>query len=112
MSSTIIQIQADLEEASATCGAGFFATLRRILIPLMRPGMVAGWVILATFFLREFSSSIFLYSPGAEPLGPLLYFYYQEGSFGAMAGVGVLITLLSVLMVIGARAFTRAEIAG
>lgn len=112
VSSTIIQIQADLEEASATCGAGFFATLRRILIPLMRPGMVAGWVILATFFVREFSCSIFLYSPGAEPLGPLLYFYYQEGSFGAMAGVGVLITLLSVLMVIGARAFTRAEIAG
>lgn len=103
VSSTIIQIHADLEEASATCGAGLFATLRRILIPLLRPGMVAGWIILATFFIREFSCSIFLYSPGAEPLGPLLYFYYQEGSFGAMAGVGVLITLVSVLLVVGAR---------
>lgn len=112
VSSTIIQIHGDLEEASATCGAGLFATLRRILIPLMRPGMVAGWIILATFFVREFSCSIFLYSPGAEPLGPLLYFYYNEGSLGPMAGVGVLITLLSVLMVIGVRAFTRAEIAG
>ncbi|MBI2357451.1 MAG: iron ABC transporter permease, partial [Deltaproteobacteria bacterium] len=110
--STIVQIHPDLEEASAVCGAGLLATLRRILLPLLRPGMVAGWVILATFFVREFSCSIFLYSPGAEPLGPLLYFYYQEGSFGAMAGVGVLITLLSVLLVIGARAFTRTEIAG
>jgi iron(III) transport system permease protein len=61
----VIQIHADLEEASATCGAGFFATLRRILLPLMRPGMLAGWIILATFFIREFSCSIFLYSPGA-----------------------------------------------
>lgn len=112
VSSTIIQIHSDLEEASATCGAGLFATLRRILIPLMRPGMVAGWVILATFFIREFSCSIFLYSPGAEPLGPLLYFYYQEGTFGAMAGVGVLIMFVSVLLVVCTRAFTKAEVYG
>jgi iron(III) transport system permease protein len=107
--STIIQLHSDLEEASATCGAGFFTTLRRILIPLMRPGMVAGWIILATFFIREFSCSIFLYSPGAEPLGPLLYFYYQEGSFGAMAGVGILITLVSVVLIVTARFFVKGE---
>lgn len=112
VSSTIIQIHADLEEASATCGAGLLATLRRIMIPLMRPGIVAGWIILATFFIREFSCSIFLYSPGAEPLGPLLYFYYQEGAFGAMAGVGVLITLVSVLLILGARALPGREVVG
>ncbi len=112
VSSTIIQIHSDLEEASATCGAGLLATLRRILIPLLRPGMVAGWIILATFFVREFSCSIFLYSPGAEPLGPLLYFYYQEGSFGPMAGVGVLITLVSVILVLGARGLVKGEVLG
>ena len=112
VSSTIIQIHADLEEASATCGAGLFVTLRRILIPLMRPGIMAGWVILATLFIREFSCSIFLYSPGAEPLGPLLYFYYLEGSLGAMAGVGVLITLVSVLLIVAARGLSGREVVG
>lgn len=107
VSSTIIQIHKDLEEASAVSGAGLAMTLRRILIPLMRPGIVAGWVILATFFVREFSCSIFLYSPGAEPLGPLLYFYYQEGSFGAMAGVGVLIMVVSVVLVAATRTLTK-----
>jgi hypothetical protein len=45
-------------------------------------------------------------------LGPLLYFYYQEGSFGAMAGVGVLITLVSVVLVVGTRVFVRGEAVG
>ncbi|MBI4524992.1 MAG: iron ABC transporter permease [Deltaproteobacteria bacterium] len=112
VSSTIVQIHADLEEASAACGAGWLATFRRILLPLMRPGMVAGWIILATFFIREFSCSIFLYSPGAEPLGPLLYFYYQEGTFGSMAGVGVLITLVSVIFVISSRGLAKATPVG
>jgi iron(III) transport system permease protein len=110
VSSTIIQIHDDLEAASSTCGAGLLTTFRRILIPLMRPGMIAGWVILATFFIREFSMSIFLYSPGAEPLGPLLFFYYDEGSFGVMAGLGVLLTLVSAILVMGSSVVGRGKI--
>src|SRR5678809_511775 len=71
VSSTIIQVHKELEEASVVCGAGFLATFRRVLIPMMRPGVMAGWIILVTIFLREFSATLFLYSPGAEPLGPL-----------------------------------------
>ena len=76
MTSTIVQLHDDLPQASMVCGAGFLATFRRILLPLLRPGFLAGWIILATIYLREFSTSVFLYSPGAEPLGPLLYHFY------------------------------------
>lgn len=86
--------------------------MRRILIPLMRPGIVAGWIVLATFFIREFSCSIFLYSPGAEPLGPLIYFYYEEGTFGIMAGVGVLIMLASLILVALTQRFARGRVIG
>jgi len=72
MTSTIVQLHDDLPQASMVCGASFLTTFRRIMLPLLRPGFVAGWIILATIFLREFSTSIFLYSPGSEPLGPLL----------------------------------------
>jgi ABC-type Fe3+ transport system permease subunit len=48
------------------------------------PGFIAGWIILATIYLREFSTSVFLYSPGAEPLGPLLYHFYIDGNLGPM----------------------------
>jgi len=99
VSSTIVQVSPELEEASTACGAGFLSTFRRILIPLMRPGIAAGWIILATIFVREFSLSIFLYSPGSEPLGPLLYFLYLDGSYGRMAAVGLVISAMCIALI-------------
>lgn len=107
VSSTIIQIHKELEEASVVCGAGFLATFRRILIPMMRPGVMAGWIILATIFMREFSASLFLYSPGSEPLGPLLYFLYLDGMRGRVAAIGLVISLISVVLIAIAQRLSR-----
>ena len=109
VTSTIIQIHKELEEASTACGAGFFATFRRILIPLMRPGIMAGWIILATIFMREFSASIFLYSPGSEPLGPLLYFLYLDGMRGRVGALGVVISIICVVLIAFAQRLSRWE---
>lgn len=107
VSSTIIQIHRELEEASTACGAGFFATFRRILVPMMRPGIMAGWIVLATIFMREFSASLFLYSPGSEPLGPLLYFLYLDGMRGRVAAIGMIVSLISVILIAIAQRLSR-----
>ena len=107
MTSTIVQIHDELEDASKACGAGFLATFRRVLLPLLRPGFIAGWILLATIFLREFSASIFLYSPGSEPLGPLLFNFYTDGYFGAMASLGVIVSLISTVLILMARRIGR-----
>jgi iron(III) transport system permease protein len=109
VSSTIIQIHKELEEASIASGAGFFSTFRRIIVPLVRPGMIAGWIILTTIFIHEFSISIFLYSPGSEPLGPLLYFYYLDGAYGRMAAVGLVISLICIVLIALAQRFSHWE---
>ncbi|HWO40527.1 MAG TPA: iron ABC transporter permease [Candidatus Eisenbacteria bacterium] len=107
VTSTIIQIHKELEEASIVCGAGFLATFRRILFPMMRPGVMAGWIILATIFMREFSTTLFLYSPGAEPLGPLLYFLYLDGMRGRVAAIGLVISAISVALIAVAQRYSR-----
>ena len=99
MTSTIVQLHDDLPQASTVCGAGFMTTFRRILLPLLRPGFIAGWIILATIFLREFSTSIFLYSPGAEPLGPLLYHFYVDGNLGPMCALALIVSVICVVLV-------------
>jgi iron(III) transport system permease protein len=109
VTSTIIQVHKELEEASIVCGAGFMATFRRILIPMMRPGVIAGWIILMTIFLREFSATLFLYSPGAEPLGPLLYFLYLDGMRGRVAAIGLVISVISVILIAIAQRYSRWE---
>ncbi|MGH7768075.1 MAG: ABC transporter permease [Candidatus Binatia bacterium] len=107
VTSTIIQIHKELEEASTACGAGFFATFRRILVPMMRPGIMAGWIILATTFMREFSATLFLYSPGSEALGPLLYFLYLDGQRGRVAAIGLVISVISVILIAIAQRLSR-----
>ena len=107
VSSTIIQVHKELEEASVACGAGFLATFRRVLIPMMRPGVMAGWIILVTIFMREFSATLFLYSPGSEPLGPLLYFLYLDGMRGRVAAIGLVISVISVILIAFAQRYSQ-----
>ena len=103
MTSTIVQLHDDLPQASMVCGAGFLTTFRRILLPLLRPGFIAGWIILATIFLREFSTSVFLYSPGSEPLGPLLYHFYVDGNLGPMCALALIVSIICAVLIMIAR---------
>jgi iron(III) transport system permease protein len=107
VTSTIIQVHKELEEASIVCGAGFMATFRRVMIPMMRPGVMAGWIILVTIFMREFSATLFLYSPGAEPLGPLLYFLYLDGMRGRVAAIGLVISVISIILIAIAQRYSH-----
>jgi iron(III) transport system permease protein len=103
MTSTVVQIHNDLQEASQVCGAGFRTTFWRVLLPLLRPGFLAGWIILATIYLREFSTSIFLYSPGSEPIGPLLYHFYVDGNLGPMCALALIVSFVCILLILIAR---------
>jgi iron(III) transport system permease protein len=103
MTSTIVQLHDDLQQASMVCGASFLATFRRILLPLLRPGFIAGWIILATIYLREFSMSVFLYSPGSEPLGPLLYHFYVDGNLGPMCSLALIVSVVCIVLILLAR---------
>ena len=109
VTSTIVQIHKELEEASSVCGAGFLTTFRRVVVPLMRPGIVAGWIFLATIFMREFGTSVFLYSPSAEPIGPLLFFLYQDGLYGVVGALGLLVCLVSITVVSIALRYAKIE---
>lgn len=112
MTSTMVQVQTELEEASRVCGAGLAHTFRRILLPLLRPGFIAGWAILATIFMREFSTSLFLYTPRSEPVGPLLYHLWIDGQQGRMAALGVVVSVASLVLVAVVRRVTRVSLTG
>jgi iron(III) transport system permease protein len=107
MTSTVVQVHDDLPDASMACGAGFWTTFLRVLLPLLRPGFIAGWIILATIYLREFSTSIFLYSPGSEPVGPLLYHFYVDGNLGPMCSLGVIVSVICLILIVVAQRLGR-----
>jgi len=107
MTSTMVQVHRELEESSRVCGAGFGSTFRRVLLPLVRPGFLAGWAILFTIYIQEFSTSVLLYTPRSEPVGPLLFHLWEDGQVGDMAALGVLVSALCVTVVAVARRWMR-----
>ena len=97
-SATLVQIHPELEESSLSCGANWLQTFKNITLPLLRPGIIAGWVLLFVAFTRELSASILLYSPGREVLSVAIYDLYQNGQFREISALAFLQIVVSVLM--------------
>ena len=63
-SASMLQIHKELEESAAMSGAAWGLTFRRVVLPLLKPGLLAGFIYVMIVSIRELSSSILLYSPG------------------------------------------------
>jgi iron(III) transport system permease protein len=108
------QISGELEESAHVSGASWLQTFRRVIVPLMFPGLVAGWVYIFVVSFRELSSSILLYSPGNEVLSILIWEQFENGRFTVLSALGVVMVLTLVVIVtiaykLGARIGLRPE---
>jgi iron(III) transport system permease protein len=107
-SSSMYQISGELEESAQTSGASWWQTFRRVNLPLLMPGLIAGWIYIVLVSFRELSSSILLYSPGNEVLSILIWERWENGQFTQLAALGmVMVVVLVVLVVIATRLGAR-----
>lgn len=74
VAAVMLAVSEELDQSSRMAGASWFTTLRRITLPLLKPGIFAGWVLLFIIFLRELSISIILYTSGTETLSVGVYY--------------------------------------
>ena len=104
-SSGITQIHRELEEAASMAGAGLGQTFRRIMLPLLAPVLLAGWIYVFVLAVRELGASIFLVGPGTHVLGTISLTMWEEGgSYGAVAALGVIQIVPLAIIVAGLRA--------
>lgn len=99
-SSSMVQIHAELEEAAHISGASWLQTFGRIILPLLRPGLVAGWVYVVIVSMRELSSSILLYSSRSLILSVLIFDLWDGGQFTIVAALSVLMITGLILLVV------------
>lgn len=101
-------ISTELEESAQVSGAGWWSTFRRVLLPLIAPALLAGWVYIFVVSFRELSSSILLYTPGNEVLSISIWELYANARFGELSALGVIMVLILAVLVgvaykVGAR---------
>ena len=102
-SASMVQIHDDLEEAALACGSSWRQAFQRIILPLLMPGFVAGWIYVSTVSLRELSTSILLYSPDSIVLAILAFDMWEGGQYNYVAALGVIMVSVLVLMATVAR---------
>jgi len=94
ISSSMLQIHTDLEEAAMVAGASKGRAVRRIVWPLMRAGVAAAMVVLFVLALRELTASLFLYTTDTRVLSIVIYEEYENGGWSAVASLSLIYTLL------------------
>lgn len=111
-STSMFQIGRELEESAQMSGAGWFQVFRRIVLPLLVPGFVAGWIYIVIVSVRELGSSVLLYSPGREVLSIAIWEMWRNGQFPELCALGILmvsglIVLVGIAYKLGARIGVR-----
>lgn len=101
--SVLLSLSPVLEEASRVAGATWLGTLRRIAVPLLKPGLIAGWVLLFIIFFREFSISVLLYREGIESLAVAVFRFmeYENAPKTAALALCQAVVLLAAQLVFG-----------
>lgn len=109
MNGTVIQLGPELEESSRVHGGSWFYTLRRIVIPLLRPALLSTWILLLVIVFSDLATIIFLYGPDSRVLSVLLLEYWNSGKGGTAMVLGVLTTGIVVLAALGSRLFATKQ---
>jgi iron(III) transport system permease protein len=101
-----VQIDKSLEEAATMVGASRLRGLKEVTLPLLKPGMVGAGTLLFIVFVRELSTSIFLYSPGNEVLSVMLFNLWTEGDWGGISALAMIqVVLMAVVVFLTGVAF-------
>lgn len=102
------QIDPSLEEASASLGGSGWTTWRRVLIPMVLPGLAAGALLAFVTALGEFVASILLYTHRTRPISLEILAQLRAFNFGAASAYAVLlIALMAVVFAYGQRAISE-----
>ncbi|VDC30059.1 sulfate ABC transporter permease subunit CysT [Pseudogemmobacter humi] len=99
----IAEIEREVEEASATLGAGRFHTLTRVVWPMLMPAALTGFALSLARAVGEYGSVIFI--AGNKPLvteiAPLLIvIQLEEFSYDGAAAIGIAMLVISFLMLL------------
>lgn len=103
----VSRVDPALEEASAICGATQGATLRRITLPLVAPGLLAAGIIVFSTLITEMSSTVILYSAHWKTISIAIYERLEAHEINSAAAISTIALALALLLV-----FTASKIVG
>jgi iron(III) transport system permease protein len=96
--SAVLQLHRELEEAAGVAGAGMMTTLRRVVVPLLTPALIAGWLFIFLIANKELAIAVLLASPRSQVIAVAIFDQWVNGQGGELAAFGLIWTVLMTII--------------
>jgi iron(III) transport system permease protein len=96
--SALLSLHKELEEGAMASGASWFQMVRHVVVPLIMPALLAGWIYIFLITFKELSIALLLYSPGSQVVAVTIWELWENGHVGELAAFSLLITIGTVLV--------------
>ncbi|NRP72186.1 Molybdenum transport system permease protein ModB [Ensifer psoraleae] len=93
LAGVVLQVDKSLEECARVCGASWTHQLRTITLPLLKPGILAAWLLLFIASVRELGVSIYLMGPNSKVIAPAIVSSWSSAGTELTAAMAVIQTL-------------------
>ncbi len=103
MTGALAQVHVELEEASHVSGASWPTLMRRVVLPLVLPAFIGGWIWVASHSLRNFSVPLILATRENRVLSVVMWHTWEDGDPGQTAALGVLLIVALGVLTVGGR---------
>jgi iron(III) transport system permease protein len=90
LNNSMIQVHRELEEAAQVGGVSSFKILARIIVPLIKPGLVYTWIWTSLSAYRELTMAVFLSSPKSQVLSTYIWGQWHGGGLGDAAAIAIM----------------------
>ena len=105
--SGLLQLHKELEEAAYTAGASWTNCMRRIILPLITPSFLGGWIFIFLLSAKELSMSVLLVSPQTQVVSVAIFELWENAQVGELAAFGVIWTIILVSIAVVYYLFAR-----
>ena len=97
------QVDPSLEEAARVAGGSWAQTMRRVTMPLVKPGLLVSWTLVFVPTLQEMSTSILLYTQGTEVISVMIYKLQEMGRFEAISALALITLTFAMIALLTVR---------
>jgi iron(III) transport system permease protein len=105
--SGLLQLHKELEEAAYTAGASWSNCMRRIILPLVTPSFLGGWIFIFLLSAKELSMSVLLVSPQTPVVSVAIFELWENAQVGELAAFGVIWTVILISIAVIYYLFAR-----
>jgi len=100
LAGVVLQIDKSLEECARVCGAGWVYQMRTVTLPLLRPGILAAWLLIFMACVRELGVSVFLMGPNAKVIAPSIVSAFASSGTELTAAMALIQTFTVIVALI------------